>query len=433
MKLVELGVLTRKAIIESMLKKKIKTYTEAVERGDYNLYTGNLHGKYDNVRTCWENQLTMFAVSPFLEKIAADKKKQGKKVRILDLGCGSGQGYELITRMDKRKIDLGLQHDRVLPEQEIDIYLGLDYSQAMVDKGNEIFKNKPNVKFKQVDLTNGLKDIKDEEPFDVYFSSYGSLSHLSKDALYGLLVDISNHSNNGSIIVMDIMGRFSIEWPDYWTAESEEEKVRDYSMCYLYTEADKDVEIEHFPVRFWSGKGIDALNKKLNDETDNKFEIVKKVDRSILTGRHTDTCLYNKNLIPMRRMINSLHENYLRTDLEELIFDTDIIPDHPEVKPFMNEFVKSWNILVNYCNKRLQDKSTSLVELENWDQFSSALQYALMVIDRVVNDTEWMWYGEPRSNIIEPQLGYALRSLEVNMQKGLGCGHGFIVILKINK
>ena len=56
-----------------------------------------------------------------------------------------------------------------------------------------------------------------------------------------------------------------------------------------------------------------------------------------------------------------------------------------------------------------------------------------MVIDRVINDTEWMWYGEPRANIIEPQLGYALRSLESNMQKGLGCGHGFIVILKVNK
>lgn len=71
--------------------------------------------------------------------------------------------------------------------------------------------------------------------------------------------------------------------------------------------------------------------------------------------------------------------------------------------------------------------------MENWSEFSSHLQYVLMVIDRVINDTEWMWYGEPRANIIEPQLGYALRSLESNMQKGLGCGHGFIVILKVNK
>lgn len=151
------------------------------ERGDYNLYKGNLYGKYDNVRTCWEDQLTRFALRPFLAKITEEKRKKGEKVRVLDLGCGSGQGYELITLIDdKRDLDLGLQHDRVLPENEIEIYLGLDYSQAMVEKGTELFANKPHMKFKQVDLSKGLSAIKDEKPFDLYFSSYGSLSHLSK-------------------------------------------------------------------------------------------------------------------------------------------------------------------------------------------------------------------------------------------------------------
>lgn len=416
-----------------MLKEEIKTYTEAVERGDYNLYEGNLHGKYDNVRTCWEDQLTRFALRRFLAKITSEKKKTGEKVRILDLGCGSGQGYELITRIDKRDLDLGLQHDRVLPEHDIGIYLGLDYSQAMVEKGNDIFKQKSNVKFKQVDLSNGLKDIKDEKPFDLYFSSYGSLSHLSKDALHRLLIDICNHGNEGSIIVMDIMGRYSIEWPQYWDAKTEEEKVRDYSMCYLYTESEKDIEIEHFPVRFWTGTGVDKLCGNINDEIGEKLKIVKKFDRSMMTGRHTDTHLYNPRLSPIRRKINSLHENYLRTDLKELFINQDIIPDHPVVKPFMDEYIKSWNILVDYCHKRLIDKSMSLIDLVDWDQFASPLQFALMVIDRVINDTEWMWYGEPRANIIEPQLGYALRSLESNMQQGLGCGHGFIVILQVSK
>jgi hypothetical protein len=44
-----------------------------------------------------------------------------------------------------------------------------------------------------------------------------------------------------------------------------------------------------------------------------------------------------------------------------------------------------------------------------------------------------MGYGEPRANIIEPQLGYALRSLEINMQQGIGCGHGLVAFLKITK
>ncbi len=82
-----------------------------------------------------------------------------------------------------------------------------------------------------------------------------------------MLVDIAEHGNNESIIVMDVIGRYSIEWPSYWDVKNEEEKVRDYSMCYLYTEADKDIEIEHFPIRFWTGTGIDKLGKEINSET----------------------------------------------------------------------------------------------------------------------------------------------------------------------
>ena len=75
----------------------------------------------------------------------------------------------------------------------------------------------------------------------------------------------------------------------------------------------------------------------------------------------------------------------------------------------------------------------SLMKLEDWSEFPSHLQFVLMNIDRVITDTGWMWYGEPRANIIEPQLGYALRNLEIKLQKGLGCGHGLVAIFKVTK
>jgi hypothetical protein len=80
-----------------------------------------------------------------------------------------------------------------------------------------------------------------------------------------------------------------------------------------------------------------------------------------------------------------------------------------------------------------------------------------MTVDRVINNNEWMWFGDVRANVIgltlpwcgavymwmwfgdvranviEPQLGYALRSLEHNLQRGLGCGHGLLVVLQIVK
>lgn len=412
--------------------KKIKTYAEAVQRGDYNQYSGNIFGKHDNVRTYWEDQLTRFVLRPFLSELVTNRLSQGKKLRILDLGCGTGQGYELITKIDKRDLDLGLQHDRVLPEEEIEVYLGLDLCQEMVDKGNEIFKDNAHINFKQADLREGLDAVKEEKPFDIYFSSYASMSHLDKHHLVQLLKDICNHSSNESLIILDFLGRYSIEWPDYWNVETEAEKIRDYSMSYLYFESEGNAEIEHFPVRFWTGDEVEYLVEEIFLETKIQIELLKKFDRSILIGRHTDTKLYNHALNPIRKVVNCLHENYMRTDLSDLIINTAIIPNHPLATPFLNELIKSWNILVNYCQQRFEDHM-SLTKLEGWSEFPSHLQFVLMNIDRVITDTGWMWYGEPRANIIEPQLGYALRNLEIKLQKGFGCGHGLVAIFKVVK
>ena len=88
--------------------------------------------------------------------------------------------------------------------------------------------------------------------------------------------------------------------------------------------------------------------------------------------------------------------------------------------------------MVEYCQHRLSH-NFSLPELKEWDAFPNPLQFSLMTIDRVIADVGWMWYGDPRANIIEPQLGYALRTLEYDMQQGWGCGHGLVAILKLQK
>ena len=56
-----------------------------------------------------------------------------------------------------------------------------------------------------------------------------------------------------------------------------------------------------------------------------------------------------------------------------------------------------------------------------------------MTVDRVINDVGWMWEGDPRANMIEPQLAYALRGMKSGLQKGMGCGHGLLVVLQIEK
>jgi SAM-dependent methyltransferase len=411
-----------------------KTYTQAVQEGKYDLYVGNLSGKYDNIRTYWEDQLTRIALRPFLRELVERRRQQNRGLRIVDLGCGSGQGYEIVTKIDNRDLNLGLQHKRVLPKDDIDLYLGLDISQAMVEKGKALFRNKPHIKFAQQDLREGLGKHKSQEPaFDVYYSSYGSLSHLSREGLVSLLGDICEHSVDGSIVVLDLIGRNSIEWPDFWSAKTEVEKVREYTMSYLYPESErKHRDIEKFPIRFWTGEEVQELAKELSQDTGVEVEIAKLMDRSILVGRHVDTKEYNSQIKPLRSLCNSLHEDYFRTDLQQLLIDPNIIPDHPQVSPFLRHLVESWNILVEFCRHRLFH-NISLTELERWDEFPKSLQFALMTMDRVIADVGWMWYGDPRANIIEPQLGYALRTLEYEMQQGMGCGHGLVAILKIKK
>ena len=51
----------------------------------------------------------------------------------------------------------------------------------------------------------------------------------------------------------------------------------------------------------------------------------------------------------------------------------------------------------------------------------------------VVEGVGWLGLGLPRENIIEPQLGYALRSLEMKLQQGLGCAHGLVGVFEVSR
>jgi hypothetical protein len=52
---------------------------------------------------------------------------------------------------------------------------------------------------------------------------------------------------------------------------------------------------------------------------------------------------------------------------------------------------------------------------------------------RVVQGIGWVSYGDVRANVIEPILGYTLRQLEMDLQPGMGVGHGLIGIFEIRK
>jgi len=91
----------------------------------------------------------------------------------------------------------------------------------------------------------------------------------------------------------------------------------------------------------------------------------------------------------------------------------------------------SWNCVIDFTMERLRGQRIDLVELDGWREFPSALQVALMTMDRVIDSVAWIDLGDVRANIVEPQLAYTLRRLEHTLQPGSGCGHGLIAVLRV--
>lgn len=409
-----------------------RTYAESVARGFYGKNVRGLFGKYDNVRAYWEDELTRVALRPLVRARTEACQAEGRGVRILDLGCGTGQGYELLTRIDQSDLDLLEEHRYVLPPERIELYLGIDLNEAMVIQGQENYHGASNVRFGQGDLRQGLGAILSEKPFDIYFSSYGALSHLGRQALLRCLGGILRHAEPGALIVLDLVGRYSPEWPGYWSAQTEAEKVRPYSMSYLYPEAERhNGRIERFPMRFWSGDEIHALCADLQKEHSVPIRALELLDRSIFVGRHVDTGEYGTCLPPLRSLVNQLYEQHVRTKLERMRVSYCPVDGADELNQFFTKVAGCWNVLIDFTLERLRGTRVSLVEMKGWRAYPAPLQMALVTLDRIIDSVAWLDVGDVRANLIEPQLAYILCRMQHQLQEGRGCGHGLVAVLKI--
>lgn len=411
-----------------------RTYAETVARGFYGKNVGGLFGKYDNVRAHWEDAMTRVALRPFVRGRVERCVTAGRGVRILDLGCGAGQGYEQLIRIDDRDLDLADQHRYVLRPEQIELYHGLDLSEAMVEKGRENYQGFSSVKFDVADLRDGLESVRSKAPFDIYFSSYGALSHLEAKGLRNLLRDISLHAKPGAIVVLDLLGRYSPEWPEYWRAKTEEEKVRPYSMSYLYPPSERQSGmVEKFPIRFWTGPEVRELAAEVGDDCGVDVAVCELLDRSIFVGRHVDTREYGTSLPPLRSQVNSLYEQNIRTNLENLRAIYRDVPGADDLNRFFRSITTCWNVLVEFTIERLRGARLNLVDLDGWRDYRPELQMALMTIDRIIDGVGWIDIGDVRANVIEPQLAYCLRRMQHKLQEGRGCGHGLVAVLQIGE
>jgi SAM-dependent methyltransferase len=403
-------------------------YAEAVSRGDYDIYSGGLAGPHDNVRTYWEDQIRGIRLRPYLTRLVNRKKRAGERLCVADLGCGSGEGLRLLTSWIRAEEDLGLDQTRVLPMEAIESYVGCDLSPEMVEQGCANFADCAQVCFKQGDFSEGFA-LRDEAPFDLYFSTYGSFSHISTDQMERLLTEIVDHVGRRALVVGDWLGRHSIEWPCYWGEN--DGHMLDYTMNWMARNGSSD-DAEHFPMRYWTGDEITSLAKRVAEKTRTRINVLDLYDCSVFVGRHVDTGEYNDWVSPVRAAVNRLHEPNMRTDFDELKCRIEPTSGHDDLNQYYDGLRYCWNNLITYCQRRLERKLHP-IQVKEWRAFPPALQMAVMTLDRVIDTVSWMRMGDPRANIIEPQLGYALRNLEMELQRGLGRGHALVGILEVRK
>ena len=405
----------------------IDAYNEALKSGQYQK-PGGLLGKYDNVRRFWEDEQLGLYLRPHLEQMVDRKKKRGERLRVLDLGCGSGDGFEFITSISSRNSSISEHNTTIIEPDMLEFYKGIDINEGLLRQAQATYGNKQNMDFIHSDF-NDL-DFGTEKPYDLYLANYGVLSHNTDEQTIELLSNITKHSKGGAIIMVDWLGRFSYEWQTLWTKDFESNQWMDYVISYIHSaNGREEQQLASFPLRIMGRKEVLHIHRQANKKAGGRVILHKLADRSSFVGRHMDTSQYNPYCQPLRRVVNSLFEPNLYTNLDTALIHYIPRDGFDEVNAYHQQLADCWNYLITYTKALLEGSSPpqSLAEMP------LTLRRLLSVMKKVVTMATRIRIGTPRASLVEPQLGYCLRELEIGLQRGLGCGHGLVTIFEIIK
>ncbi|MBU0697956.1 MAG: class I SAM-dependent methyltransferase [Proteobacteria bacterium] len=418
---------------------EIKAYSQAANTGKYDKASGLL-GKYDNVRRFWEDQVTSIFMRPALNELVERKRRRLERIRILDLGCGSGDGFDLIMGVTTKDPGIYEYITVALTDDMLKEYVGLEINEDLLRQAHGYYGSNPKIKFIQGDLSNGLTPeiITKEAPFDFYFTSFGTLSHFNNEQCIKIIADVCRHAPEYALFMGDWLGRYSYEWQDLWHHPTDREYFMDYRISYIYPEEERaTADVASFSLKLVCRDEVMHIIEAAAREAGVDIKPVVFFDRSLFIGRHLDTGDYNKNCPKLRGPVNALFENYVRTDLESLLVDYVPRQGFDHLNNFYEHFFMSCNALVQYTIHLLRSfdcqtgKFASVPEILPF--YPQPLKDAMDTMRRVIEGVGWLSWGDVRANVIESVLGFSLRKLEMELQPGTGMGHGFVGIFEMRK
>jgi ubiquinone/menaquinone biosynthesis C-methylase UbiE len=406
---------------------EIDAYSEALSSGQYQK-PGGLLGKYDNVRRFWEDEELGIYLRPYLQRLVARKKEHNERLRILDIGCGSGDGFELITSIHDNKSLISEHNARVIEPNMLEFYQGIDINEGLLKQANTIYGSRQNMTFIRSDFNE--YDFSSEEPYDLYLANYGTLSHNTDEQTIEILSRIARQSKDGALVMIDWLGRYSYEWQTLWTKDFENNHWMEYVISYLDSSGEeKEQQLTPFRLRIMGRQEVLRIYGQARRKVGGIIKLRKLADRSSFVGRHMETAQYNPHCQPLRRLVNSLFEANVCTDLDEVLLHYVPRDGFDEVNAYHQKLADCWSYLVT-CTKALLE-GTKLPEA--LAEMPLPLRRSLSVMKGIARTAVKTRIGNPRASLVEPQLGYCLRELEMGIQQGLGCGHGLVAIFEVVK
>ena len=358
----------------------------------------------DGVKVNWEEPFSCMVYRKAIERTGY---RSGNSLEVLDVGSGTGDGISLLTSQLMKDSGLNLDDD-------ID-YLGIDICQDMCETARSIHSHRTYVRFLQGDIRQSLPD----EAFDLYLSCGVPYSHLTpaelQIALQNIFENIRRH-NTQSAVVIDVLGRYSIEWVSKWNLSR-----WDYRMNFFQS----DGEADFTPMSFYSAADLNQLIREAAAQVNCQISGIEFFDRSVMVGRHTSTGEFTPNLPRYRNLVNSLMDADCTTDLEQLMFNLELEDAPAEIIDFFKTFQGWWNQLIReaaiLCGDSVNGHESTL---------SSEFQDFSQEVKHLIDNSQ---AENIRASVIEPTLAKYLHNLEVSTQKGLGVGHTLMALVNINQ
>lgn len=367
----------------------------------------------DHVRNRWEDVISGAIQGPFLKSLTEHLVEQSRKFRILEIGSGPGYGLDYLRHIAVPEAPFNIAEAHLVPDANIRAFHGLEKDPALVDAARLLYPNDDRVSFSQWDPEKGISDVSDE-PFDLYLCGREAFSHMEPDEVRNIIEQIADHAGGRAMVVMEWMGRFGLTHQSSWTRQMDGHAT---------------METESGTIHLGAREEVETFIEETSRSRRAFFRITSVTDRAVFVGSPLD----DAGTGSIRHVVNRLWEQGVRTPLDQLLIDYESRMGFGQVNAFYQDFASTWNAIVTGARYMFQEVAEAPALESVPVETQGFTERAWVFLRGTVRHAADMTVGDPRADFLEPYLASMLRDLELQLQKGIGCGDSLMVVAELRK